>query len=71
MIRQVTANAASTVSLVSFTDGGTPRWMSPELLHPEKFGVADLRPTTRSDCYALGMTVYEVRDYLFILYLPK
>ena len=33
--------------------------MSPELLHPERFG-GDGRPTRSSDCYALGMTVYEV-----------
>jgi len=34
--------------------------MSPELLHPERFGFGDGRPTTESDCYALGMVVYEV-----------
>jgi len=34
--------------------------MSPELFDPEKFGLKDGRPTKRSDCYALGMVVYEV-----------
>ena len=34
--------------------------MSPELLHPEKFGSDHGRPTKESDCYALGMTIYEV-----------
>ena len=34
--------------------------MSPELLDPEKFGLKDGRQTKRSDCYALGMVVYEV-----------
>lgn len=34
--------------------------MSPELLDPEKFDLKDGRPTKRSDCYALGMTIYEV-----------
>ena len=34
--------------------------MSPELLHPEKFGASDCRPTKASDCYALGMVIYEV-----------
>ena len=37
--------------------------MSPELLHPEKFGMLeseDNRPTRQSDCYALGMVIYEV-----------
>ena len=33
--------------------------MSPELLDSEMFG-GDGRPTKSSDCYALGMTVYEV-----------
>jgi serine/threonine protein kinase len=47
-------------SLMSLTAGGTCRWMSPELLDPELFGVQDDRPTRQSDCYALGMVVYEV-----------
>jgi len=48
---------------MSFTGGGTRRWMSPELLHPERFGIPeseDDRPTRQSDCYALGMVIYEV-----------
>ena len=40
--------------------GGTARWMSPELLHPELFGPSDGLPTRASDCYALGMVIYEV-----------
>ena len=51
----------SKTSLMSFTAGGTPRWMSPELLDPDRFGITDCRPTKQSDCYALGMVVYEVR----------
>jgi serine/threonine protein kinase len=47
-------------SLMSFTTGGTYRWMSPELLDPELFGVQGDRPTKQSDCYALGMVIYEV-----------
>jgi hypothetical protein len=38
--------------------------MSPELLDPEMFGVPQSegdRPTRESDCYALGMLIYEVR----------
>lgn len=38
--------------------------MSPELLYPERFGAKDSKPTTHSDCYALGMVVYEVRGHL-------
>jgi len=50
----------STSSLAPFTPGGTYRWMSPELLIPDKFGMTNDRPTRRSDCYALGMVIYEV-----------
>ena len=46
---------------MSFTAGGTLPWISPELLDPERFGASDNRPTKGSDCYALGMVVYEVR----------
>jgi len=48
---------------MSFTGGGTRRWMSPELLDPERFRIPeseDDRPTRQSDCYALGMVIYEV-----------
>ena len=37
---------------------GTARWMSPELIYPEQFKLK-YRPTTASDCYALGMVIYE------------
>ena len=40
--------------------GGTIQWMSPELIDPESFGLEKTRPTKESDCYALGMVVYEV-----------
>lgn len=46
---------------MSFTAGGTTRWMSPELLDPDRFGITNYWPTKRSDCYALGMVMYEVR----------
>ena len=39
--------------------GGTLRWMSPELLDPTHSG-SEGRPTRESDCYALGMVIYEV-----------
>ena len=39
---------------------GTMRWMSPELLDPERFGSENGRPTKESDCYALGMVILEV-----------
>jgi len=39
---------------------GTTKWMSPELLDPDRFDFKDGRPTKESDCYALGMVVLEV-----------
>ena len=52
---------------MSFTDGGgTLRWMSPELLDPERFGNSDGRQTKQSDCYALGMVVYEVGEGMIL-----
>jgi len=44
----------------SYTIGGTTRWMSPELLDPDRTGLKSSRPTKQSDCYALGMVIYEV-----------
>jgi len=41
------------------SSGGTLCWMSPELLDPPRFG-SNGRPTRESDCYALGMVIYEV-----------
>lgn len=34
--------------------------MSPERLDPNRFNLEDGRPTKESDCYALGMVIYEV-----------
>ena len=34
--------------------------MGPELLDPDQFGFKDGLPTKKSDCYALGMVIYEV-----------
>lgn len=39
--------------------GGTARWMGPELIDPQRFGLENNRPTQASDCYALGMVIYE------------
>jgi serine/threonine protein kinase len=43
----------------SYTQGGTARWMSPELIYPQQFGLESSCPTESSDCYALGMVIYE------------
>jgi len=48
------------LSSSSFSQGGTVRWMSPELLDPQRFGFDEkICPTESSDCYALGMVIYE------------
>jgi len=39
---------------------GTTRWMSPELLDPDRFDLDGSRPTKESDSYSLGMVIYEV-----------
>ena len=56
----IISDATSLVSSSSPTHGGTYRWMSPELFCPEDFGLEDSRRTKHSDCYALGMVIYEV-----------
>jgi serine/threonine protein kinase len=53
-------NLGQTSILSSCIEGGTVQWMSPELLHPDKFGLEKSRPTKESDCYMLGMLIYEV-----------
>ena len=39
---------------------GTIRWMSPEILDPHRFKSGG-HMTEQSDCYALGMVIYEVK----------
>lgn len=34
--------------------------MSPELLDPARFNLEESRPTKKSDCYAMGMVIYEI-----------
>jgi serine/threonine protein kinase len=47
------------LSSSSCVQGGTFRWMSPELIDPGESGLEKSRPTMASDCYALGMVIYE------------
>ncbi|KAF9643698.1 kinase-like protein [Thelephora ganbajun] len=57
------ASLFSNDSLASFTPGGSNRWISPELIDPGEFKIPQSeggRPTRQSDCYALGMVIYEV-----------
>lgn len=53
------ASDQSTISHIGVT-GDTIRRLSPERLHPEHFGLTESHPTEESDCYELGMVIYEV-----------
>jgi len=61
----------STALLSNTTDpsNGTTRWMSPELLDMALFD-SDGLPSRESDCFALGMTIYEVSCSLSFGDLP-
>ena len=56
----ITVASDQSTIITSCTEGGTVPWMSPELLDPERFGLKKSRPTKESDCYAMGMVIYEV-----------
>ena len=56
----IVSDHTNSITSSSAFAGGTIRWMSPEILHPEQFGFDHGRPTKESDCYALGMVIYEV-----------
>ena len=56
-LRTIETNEPADAS--SFTLGDSVRWMSPELFNPE-IGLDGGGPTKESDCYALGMVIYEV-----------
>ena len=55
-----TSNASTTMTSAT----GSTRWMSPELLNPEQFGLNRSNATKESDIYAVGVVMYEVRGYL-------
>jgi serine/threonine protein kinase len=47
--------------------GGSLRWMAPELLDPEGYGISEVEagiPTKQSDVYALAMTIWEVLSHM-------
>jgi serine/threonine protein kinase len=46
---------------------GSLRWMAPELLDPDGYGILEAEagiPTKHSDIYALAMTIWEVTYHL-------
>ncbi|KAF9793333.1 kinase-like domain-containing protein, partial [Thelephora terrestris] len=55
----IISDPANLLSSSSNSQGGTVRWMGPELIAPQQFGCKKSRPTKSSDCYALGMVIYE------------
>jgi len=55
----IISDPTNLLSSSSYTQGGTARWMGPELIDPERFGLKNNSPTKSSDCYALGMVMYE------------
>lgn len=55
----IVPDSSNQLSSGSHTQGGTARWMSPELIDPKRFGCETSRATRHSDCYALGMVIYE------------
>ena len=57
---QLTMVSGRSTITSSATPGGTIRWMSPELFDPDRFGLEGNNPTKESDCYGLGMVIYEV-----------
>ena len=59
-LSMITPVSNQSTFLSSCIDTGTVRWMSPELLNPEKFDLSRSQQTKESDCYALGMVAYEI-----------
>ena len=55
----IISDPANHLSSSSYSPAGTFRWMSPERIAPEQFGFKNGHPTIPSDCYALGMVIYE------------
>ena len=41
-------------------EGGTMKFMAPELLVPEKFGKKNTLPTPQADIYAFGLVISQV-----------
>ena len=56
----LTVVSGQSTLISSSTEDGPIQGMSPELLDPQRFGLEGCRPTKESDCYALGMVIYEV-----------
>ena len=56
----IVSDSTHSTTSSSSKSAGTTKWMSPELIDPDRFGLKNSRPTKESDYYALGMVVLEV-----------
>ena len=56
----IVSDSTHSTTSSSSKNAGTTKWMSPELIDPDRFGFKNSRPTKESDYYALGMVVLEV-----------
>jgi len=43
-------------------EGGTMKFMSPELLVPDAYNMEDAKPTPQADIYAFGLVIFQVRE---------
>jgi len=48
---------------ISECDPSSVRWLAPELLFPEEFGLESARRTKETDIYAFAMVMYEVGPF--------
>lgn len=51
--------STSSLATTATTGVGTIRWMAPELLMPEDYGLTHSNASKESDVYAFGMVTYE------------
>lgn len=56
----IISDPANLSSPSSYEHGGTARWLSPERISPQRFGFRSRRPSKSSDCFSLGMVIYEI-----------
>jgi serine/threonine protein kinase len=54
-------NSPTAATTMKGSNGGTVRWMAPEL-YKEDDGHGTSWPSARSDVYALAITIWEVRE---------
>jgi hypothetical protein len=55
----IVRDPTNVLTLTTYPQDSSARWMSPELIDPQQFGLQHSHPTRSSDCYALAMVIYE------------